>query len=211
MLLQPQDVDAEYRGFFASFTEDEAFLLRDAILREYQDRLKSDTAPHLYIDQVSPTIEMLRMAGDPTGQGLDLTIVYSPVEMSFLMASFREQETGYGAVTSGLLNSHANVSTQLVENIEQARQEGRGNIRLKIVANVARGVLAPIATIDYTKQKGTISNEALLLTFFHKKHINRNAKRFAEIYDDRLAPSQRCGSCEPMMGQLTRDILVAKA
>ena len=131
--------------------------------------------------------------------------------MSFLMASFREQETGYGAVTSGLLNSHANVSTQLVENIEQARRDGRDNIRLKIVANVARGVLAPIATIDYAKGRGEITNQDLLLTFFHKKHINRGAKRFAEIYDDRLASASRCGSCEPMVDQLTRDVIVVKA
>jgi hypothetical protein len=208
MLLQPSEVDAEHREFFASFTEDEAFLLRDAILREYQERLKANTAPHLYIDQVSPTIEMLRMAGDPTARGLDLTIVYSPVELSFLMASYREQETGYGAVTAGLLNTHASVSTQLVENIEQARKEHKNNIRLRIVANVARGVLAPIAYIDYSNGAGEIQSRDLLLKFFHKKHIKRDATRFQEIYPANLITSDRCDSCSPMVDQLTKEILV---
>ncbi len=206
MLLQPEEVDPSYQEFFASFTEDEAFLLRDAILREYQSRLTMNTAPHLYIDQVSPTVEMLNMAGAPSGRGLDLTIVYSPVENSFCMAEGREKETGYGAVTAGLLNSHANVSKQLIENVQAATKSGKNNIRLKIMANVAPGVLRTMATIDYSKGTGSIEDRDLLLSFFHKKHINPNATKFGEIYDVALPPANECPACVPMADELMAGI-----
>ncbi len=200
MLLQPGEVDAQYREFFASFAEDEAYLIRDAILREYHERLISDTAPHLHIDQVSPTVEMMRMAGDPTSQGLDLTIVYTPVELSLCMAHGREKETGYGAVTKGVLNTHANVPTQLLDSLDVARREGKTNIRLKIVANIARGTVAPVVHIDFAKAAGTVEDMGRLLLFFHKTHINRNAEKFEDLYDTGLPPPEKC--CSPSVQQL---------
>src|SRR3990167_2295191 len=81
----PADMGAEHKKFYTSFAEDEAFLLRDMILQEDRERLETDTAPHFFIDQVYPNEDMLLMAGDPEGKGLDLTIVQTPVENSFRM------------------------------------------------------------------------------------------------------------------------------
>lgn len=205
MLLGLNEVDEHYKGFFASFTEDEAFLLRDAILRDYQERLKANTAPHIYIDQVSPAIEILRMTGDKAGRGLDLTVVYTPVETSFCLANYREKATGYVAVTAGVLNTHASVSNQLAGNIQQAVVEGRDNIRLKIIANIGKGILAPVAHIDYSKKTGSINDKDRLLAFFHKKHINTSATKFCEIYDPQLTPAESCHSCVAIAAQLIKD------
>jgi len=193
VLLSRDQVDPGFQDYFASFTEDEAYLLRDAVLREYQVRLENDTAPHLYIDQVSPSIEMLRMAGAPEGRGLDLTIVQTPVENSFMMAFGRERRTGYGAVTQGVLSTHAKVPMQLLSSLSTAVDEQKTNIRVNIVANVAIGVIQPVACIDLASGRGQIQDPERLLAFFHKSHINQQATRFDELYAPGLpVPSVCC-------------------
>jgi hypothetical protein len=206
MLLGRDEVEEKYQYFFASFTEDEAYLLRDAVLREYRERLKKDTAPHLYVDQVFPTTEMLCLGGDSSTQGLDVTIVHAPVELSFCFAGYREGKTQYGAVTEGLLNSHANIAKQGIENIQQALEKGKKNIRLWIVSNVAKDQLLPVAFFNYAKKESIVYDQQQLRSFFHKQHVNCNAKKFEEIYSNTLPDVDHCKECSFMTKQWVESV-----
>lgn len=206
MLLSRQEVEPEFQEFFASYTEDEAFMLRDAILGEYKTRLQSDTAPHLYIDQVWPNADMMELAGDPEGRGLDLTIVQTPVENSFKMAHGRSLETGYHAVTAGVLGTHSGVPQRLLESIETTRKKGAVNVRIKIVANVAKGVVEPVAELNLLTNTGKIHNKEQLLAFFSKSSINTNAKRFSELYSE---DSRNLANFEPMADKLLKGITLS--
>ena len=201
MLLKPEEVDADYKHFFASFTEDEAYLLRDAIMQEYRERLENETAPHLYVDQVFPNLDMLVMAGGVEGKGLDLTIVQTPVENSFLMAHGRSEETGYHAVTAGVLGTHAGVPKKLLESLEQAKQQGKTNIRLTIVANLETREIKPLAKIDLKSKKSEILDNSLLLTFFRKTVINAQAKTFDQVYK---ADAPALETFQPMVNRLVQ-------
>lgn len=187
VLLKPEELSAGMRPFFPSLTEDETMILREAILNDYSARMRANTAPHAYIDQVTPSLNVFRIAADRTSNGLDLIMISTPVELALQRAKQRWLETGYHTVTKGLLTSHASLPIQLVTACENAKKEGKDNVRLRILDNSGEKTLPRVAfEADLSRNTLVVHDEESLSAFFRKIHINCAAQRFSELY---LTPS----------------------
>lgn len=182
MLLDPSKLSPEHGEFYSGLTHDEASLIRNDILSTYREKLEGGTAPHLFVDQVWPAVDIIEM-GAASKNGIDLTVVQIPVENSFQMAYHRGVSTGRFEHRPVILGSHSRVPIQLHESLDNAiKKKGVSNIRLQVLSNVSKGVVKPVAMIDFAKGEGVVVDMKTLLKFYQKTGLNKSAMTFGELY-----------------------------
>jgi len=191
MLLDPKDLSREHGEFYSGLTHDEASLIRNDILSTYRQRLDADTAPHLFVDQVWPAVDIIEM-GASSKNGIDITIVQIPVQNSFKMAYARGESTGRFEHRPVILGSHSRVPVQLQESLQNAiKDKGKKNIRLDVLANVAKGVVEPVAHVDFEHGGGVIQDMDHMLKFYQKTSLNKEARTFGELYSSQDRDHER--------------------
>lgn len=182
-LLDPSSIEKEHVYYYGGLVHDEAAMIRNRIFSEFQRKLKDNTAPHMYFDQVWPQADILTLGGK-SSRGLDLYLVQIPVEQSVHMAYQRGKMIGRFETTKGLLNSHKQVALQFQENIKKATDAGARNIRVHFMANIAKGVVEKAATFDFQKKAHDLPVEGKkhLVSFYKKTMLNTDAHTMEELY-----------------------------
>ena len=183
LLLDPSTLSSENKPFFSGLAHDEASLIRDAIFNQYQKKLETGKAPHLFVDQNWPAEDVFNLGG-ASKRGVDVTIVQIPVKHSFRMAYSRGTETDRYEARTSILQTHKNVPRQLRTSIDSATRQGNTNIRIKYIENVAVGKVREVASFDYKDKTGKVDNLDGFLGFFKKTGLDTNAKTFATLYPD---------------------------
>ena len=160
MLLDPKDLADKYALFYGGLTHDEASMIKESIMNEYNARLAKNTAPHLYIDQVWPEEKLFRLGGTQPN-GIDVTVVQLPVETSLRLGYTRGQKIGRYEPKATIINGHRGVAIQLIDNLEKAVGPQCNNIQLHFVANTSPTTIQECATYNFKTKQHRIHQEGI--------------------------------------------------
>ncbi len=210
ILLSPEELSTEDRPFFSGFSHDEAGMIRDLLMTKYMKQLEENIAPHLYVDQVWTTTDIIEV-GQKSEFGIDITIVQIPVESSIKMAYSRGESTGRFEPRDTILKTHAGVPDELLRIITYCAEKGLTNLRLKIVANVAKGFVKTCAIFNMKTKEAKIHNVEYFLEFFKKSFLNKGAKKFNEIYTQPIAVETLITKIDPITKYFSLEIPIISA
>lgn len=190
-LLDPDSLSNEDKDYFAAFAFDETILIANDVERTRKEREETTgLGPHLFYDQVPPSVERYAVGLD--SGGMDGVVVNMPVEISVLLAQLRgEKEKRYAGRRCVLMTHQMQVESLLKVTgylrTEQDKGRNLSKVHSKIVTKVDKD-LDPYPTInfDFNTKTMDVNSAGYFYDFLRKSSINLEAQTLGDLYSTLL-------------------------